>query len=336
MAIWVILFSLIIFDLFYALKFLSPSWNDEKLIYNCFFLFFINYIPLELFEAYKNEIYIFEENTFVININPKDYLLISWNWFLSFLKYSSIIYWYGFWVTGFMALVVVYKHSEIKPAYRSSLFAVINSIFYLLYFMLAILRSNEYLTLYVISIGISILTLIKLIHYNLNKQYLFILMIVATILTLKRTFYNNFDIFDISWSLLIFCFSALLVYTLSFYFLMSYACAFAFLAWTWAEVQEKRKTLIHIEQSLLKISKIKALIVFFTYAMYLTYNLVTNLWGELWVLKEIMFIIAADGIAGGLIYPEDGNSSRTSQDFLNFCSVYCQVLTFRAIFRVII
>ncbi|CAG9310486.1 unnamed protein product [Blepharisma stoltei] len=338
MIIWLILLCLLIFDLIYATKSISPSRAQEKVANSCIFLFFINYSTLTLFEAYKNEISNYIEFSF---LNPVDSLKFLWIWFLNFLQYSSVIYWYGFFTSGFISLIIVYKHSQDTLAYWCCLFGMINPIFFLFYNVSATV--TEYYILYAISIGIFIITVAKLIYFDVQTfhtsdtmgKYVF-LMIAETGFFLKWIFYYNLDIFDISYFLLVFYFSIGIIYLLSFYFLISYISTYDFLKSTLTELKEKSKKYFHIEESLWKICKIYALIVFFTFAIALSYNLIETLWGEFLTLKELMFMIVAGGIGESLIYPEDGDSSESVQRTLNFFPIYAQIWIIRGIFRVII
>ncbi|CAG9310485.1 unnamed protein product [Blepharisma stoltei] len=344
MIIWLVLLSLIFLDLFYTLRYLKPYKNQENIAYAWFLLFFLNYIPLVLFEAYQTEISLYLKSLgfeFVDNANTVSFLRSLWSWFINFLQWSSLFYRYSFWTSGFISLAIIYDCSHDLWAYFSCLIGMTNPFFFLLS-NVSVSNNDEYFILYGINIGIFILTFLKLNYSSIRTKgtsrimdkYLY-LIIVTTMFALKRIFFYDIDIFDISYYLFVFYFSFGLLYLLMAYYSISYGTTLFYFSILWARLQENRQRHFNIGENAWKIFSAYALIAFFTYSMFLTYKLVENLWGEFWSLKEIMFIIAAGGIGYVLVYPKDENNDNLTQGLSNSISIYCQICVLRGIFSLV-
>ncbi|CAG9310483.1 unnamed protein product [Blepharisma stoltei] len=168
--------------------------------------------------------------------------------------------------------------------------------------------------------------------HDIMGKYVFII-IIATAFWLKQLIFPKFDIFDISFLLFSIFLSIGVFYLLTSYFVNAFLTVYDFFITAWAHFKEQYRKSIEIEESMWKICKIYCLNLFFIYAMHLAYNLVSALWGEIWYLKEMMFLISSCTVGNLLIYPEDGNYSDNFQGLSNSFSVYFQVWAARIILR---
>ncbi|CAG9310488.1 unnamed protein product [Blepharisma stoltei] len=344
MLIWPILIGFIIVDIIFAAKWVEKRENQDRTPYMLAFLFIGNYIPLALFEVYQNDIYLCLNSlgfTFLGNINFLYFLRSSWSFFLNFLQYSSSFYWYCFWISGFVSLTIEYDYSKLDKACWSCFFGMINPLFFLLYSVSA--EDAENFILFLTMMSLFIITWTKIYYCHDFSWYMVgdvvekynYLIIISAIFLIKRHFFSELDIFDVSFYFLSTYFTFGIAFLVAYYFTISYVMTYDYLNAVWKELQEKKQRSFHIEDTIWKICKIYALIAFFTYAMILFCDLAGNLLGKSIILKEALFMVGAAAFGSILIYPEDGDFDIFSHNISNSFAVYFEVCIARMILHML-
>ncbi|CAG9310490.1 unnamed protein product [Blepharisma stoltei] len=303
--------------------------HEEQAKLSWVLIFFMIYAPLALFEAYRFEIsHCLDSLGFssILNIEFISFLWYPWNWILNFLQYSSILYWFSYWITGFISLFQLSDYPYIN-AYHLLLSGIANSFFFILYNISA--RDFEYFILYTIMIGVFILIWVKLQNVYAIEKYK-LLIVISTALMLKRIFYYENDISDIFYFCLSYFFYAAIIYFLTFYFSVSYKILYDYFENARQELQEKSKKTVRIEENIWKMCKIYIFVALIAYAMYLTHSLITSLWGEVRILKELFFMIFS-GAAGNILVCSEDSNYILREGILNSFSFYCQIFISRRI-----
>ncbi|CAG9310482.1 unnamed protein product [Blepharisma stoltei] len=339
--LWVIIFSLFVFDCYIFEKHLKFSLR-EKLPTMLFLLFAANYIPLLLSQiiskwisALTNEIDADFILTPIVWLNP------IWNLTFETFHYLFDFIWSLFWIFGIMSLLGTYSSSKSTDNLISCFLAMANAMCFLIYYIFS--SDENVLILYLTFFTIFSMTWINIckskIYSNqldLAMAWYNLLFLINTLWTIKILCLPNTSTFDILKFIFYLVSYLWITFFILFLFLICYVSLFEYLQTLFNEFIERFKRVHDFERNYLNIIKVYAVFMGFIIEMIFANNLISWIVGEeIWVVKEGLLLIGVGAYGHILIFPDE-DQQQMGPNFSNIVGAWFQAWIVKRILMILI